>query len=37
MSTNPTLPLTRADAQAMDAADPLARYRAEFSLPDGII
>ena len=37
MTSTPTSPLTRADAQAMDAADPLARYRTEFSLPDGVI
>ena len=30
-------PLTRQDCLAMDAADPLARFRAEFDLPEGTI
>ena len=29
--------MTRDDARALDAADPLARYRDRFALPDGII
>lgn len=31
------LPLTRAAARELDAADPLARFRARFALPDGVI
>lgn len=31
------LPLTRAAASELDAADPLARFRARFALPDGVI
>ena len=29
--------MTRDDARALDAADPLARYRARFALPEGVI
>jgi kynureninase len=29
--------LSRAEAEAMDAADPLARFRAAFDLPEGVI
>src|SRR5258707_5080096 len=29
--------MTREDAQALDAADPLARFRAAFALPKGLI
>ncbi len=29
--------MTRADAQALDAADPLAAHRDHFALPDGIV
>ncbi len=31
------MPITRDDALALDAADPLARFRAEFVTPDGLI
>ena len=32
-----TIPLTREDCAARDAADPLAPFRDEFVLPDGVI
>jgi len=32
-----TTPLSRADAEALDRADPLARHRADFILPEGVI
>lgn len=31
------MPTTRADAEALDAADPLAHHRAAFYLPDGLV
>ena len=31
------MPLTRSDLQALDQADPLAPFRDEFSLPEGVI
>lgn len=37
MTVPTTTRLTRADCEAMDAADPLARFRAEFALPEGVI
>ncbi|QJE01441.1 kynureninase [Massilia forsythiae] len=33
----PSLPTTRADCLALDAADPLAPLRARFDLPEGVI
>ena len=30
-------PLSRADAQALDRADPLAAWRSRFALPEGVI
>ncbi|WP_136649274.1 kynureninase [Paracoccus aeridis] len=37
MTVPTTTRLTRADCEAMDAADPLGRFRAEFALPEGVI